>query len=157
MFKVWLTRHGEAVDPDRARSDFDRCLTDTGRQSLTQMARWLIKREQPPDLILHSPLVRARQTAETLAAELGQPPVQVENRLAPGINTVELLHFLSRTTTERVVCVGHQPDMSRCLAEMIGGGHVMYSPGTVACVEFHGPIVEHGGQLRWISDPRWFS
>lgn len=156
MFKIWLARHGEAVDPERAKSDFDRCLTDVGRRTLTETARWLMKREAPPDLILHSPLVRARQTAETLAAEVGQPPVQVENRLAPGVNTSELLHFLATTTIERVVCVGHQPDMSRCLAEMIGGGHVNYSPGTIAGIEFHGPIVLGGGQLRWISDPRWF-
>ena len=158
MLRFWLSRHGEAVDPDSAPTDFERTLTDRGRRQLSQLGQWLKQREEAPELILHSPLVRARQTAEALAAEfgLGGVPVRVESRLAPGINTEELLRLLSSLPVERVLCVGHQPDMSRCLAEIIGGGHIHFSPGTMAGVEFHGPILRSGGLLRWIADPSWF-
>ena len=158
MLTLWLARHGEAVDPDQARTDFDRALTDTGRRRLAESSRWLLGREQPPELILHSPLVRALQTAETIAKEVGTDlvTVRVENRLAPGIDTDELLKYLSSTATECIACVGHQPDMSRCLSEMIGGGHLHYSPGTIAGVVFNGPIIRGGGHLRWLVDPRWF-
>ncbi len=158
MLTIWLARHGEAVDPDGARSDFDRTLTERGRRRMSELTRWLVAREQAPELILHSPLVRARQTAEAIANEIDtdQVAIRVENRLAPGVDCEELLRYLSTSAVERVVCVGHQPDMSRCLAEMIGGGHFHYSPGTVAGVDFHGPIVRNGGSLRWLADPHWF-
>lgn len=158
MLTLWLARHGEAVDPDQANSDFDRLLTPSGRRQLSELSRWLLEREQPPELILHSPLVRARQTAETIAEEIAPNfnSVRVENRLAPGVKTEELLSHLASTTTERVLCVGHQPDMSRCLAEMIGGGHLHYSPGTIASVEFAGPIIRGAGTLRWMVNTRWF-
>ena len=39
MLTLWLARHGEAVDPDEARSDFDRMLTDTGRRRLSALTR----------------------------------------------------------------------------------------------------------------------
>jgi phosphohistidine phosphatase len=158
MLTLWLARHGEAVDPDRAASDFDRALTERGRRQLSECMRWLLQRESPPELILHSPLVRARQTAETIANEVGMGhiPIRVENRLAPGIDTEELLRYLSHTTCERIVCVGHQPDMSRCLSEMVGGGHLHYSPGTIAGVVFSHAITRGGGHLQWMIDPRWF-
>ena len=158
MLRLWLARHSEAVDPDAAASDFDRSLTPAGRRRIASAVQWLIAREEPPELILHSPLVRARQTAEVIAEEVGVDPtsVRVEQRLAPGVSTEALLAHLSRTAAERVLCIGHQPDMSRCLAEMLGGGHVQFSPGSIACVDFSGPILQGAGTLRWMQDPRWF-
>ena len=88
-------------------------------------------------MILHSPLVRARQTAETIAGEVGQGVIVMEERLlSPGVQTASLLRRLSDSGAKRIVCVGHQPDMSRCLAEMLGGGRHLYSPGTIAGIEF---------------------
>lgn len=159
MFTLWFARHGEAVDADMASSDFARGLTVAGRRRMSELASWLKDREQAPDLFLHSPLVRARQTAETIAAAFGAEAdsIRVENTLAPGINTDDLLKALAKTMAERVVCVCHQPDVSRCLAEFIGGGHILYSPGTVAGVDFSNGIVRSGGHLRWLADPRWFA
>lgn len=158
MLRLWLARHGEAVDPDVAASDFERPLTPAGRRRLSSSIQWLIAREEPPELILHSPLVRARQTAEVIAEEVGADSsiVRVSPRLAPGISTDDLLSSISSTAAERVVCVGHQPDMSRCLAEMLGGGQIQFSPGTIACIDFNGPILRSAGSLRWLLDPHWF-
>lgn len=158
MLTIWLARHGEAESPDQSSSDFNRNLTEAGRQQLSQLTTWLISREEPPELFLHSPLVRARQTAEVIAHVSGADPgaIRAENRLAPGIITDDLLQTLSGTTAERILCVGHQPDVSRCLAETVGGGHYLYSPGTVARVDFTGPIIRGGGYLRWLCDPDWF-
>ena len=158
MLKLWLARHGEAADPDTAHSDFARVLTAKGRQQLTGLTRWLLEREPAPELILHSPLIRTQQTAETIADAIGRNQVTVrqENGLAPGVDLDELLRRVARTTAERVLCIGHQPDMSHCLAGMIGGGHFDYFPGTIAGVEFSGPIVRHGGRLCWLAKPDWF-
>ena len=143
MLKLWLARHGEAADPETAQSDFLRPLTENGRRQVSELTRWMIQREQPP---------------ETVAAALGDDSIVVraESALAPGIDLDELLRKVSSTVAERILCVGHQPDMSRCLAGMIGGGEIHYSPGTMAGIDFPGPIVRHGGRLRWIVCPTWF-
>ncbi len=155
--KLWLARHGEAEDPDRTSTDFDRELTDLGRRQVRHLTRWLLDREEAPELILHSPLVRARQTAETIASEVGAGTVLLEELLlAPGIVTASLLQRLRDSGSARIVCVGHQPDMSRCLAEMIGGGRHLYSPGTIAGIEFGHAVAAGAGGLRWLADPFWF-
>lgn len=158
MLTIWLARHGEAINPGDASADFGRILTETGRRQLTELTTWLVSRESPPELFLHSPLVRARQTAEVIAGVVGadSESIRVENSLSPGVDTDALLKSLSDTMAERILCVGHQPDTSRCLAEMIGGGHVHYSPGTIANIEFTGPVICGAGYLRWLADPRWF-
>ena len=155
--KLWLARHGDASDPDHAPSDHARQLTDLGRRQVSQLTRWLLEREEAPELILHSPLVRARQTAETIAGEVGRGVIVMEERLlAPGIQTTSLLRRLSDSGVTRIVCVGHQPDMSRCLAEMLGGGRHLFSPGTIAGIEFGGVVTAGAGSLRWLADPFWF-
>ena len=155
--KLWLVRHGDATDPDHGSSDHARQLTDMGRRQVSQLTRWLLEREDAPELILHSPLVRARQTAEAIAGEISEGAIVMEERLlSPGVQTANLLRRLSDSGAKRIVCVGHQPDMSHCLAEMVGGGRHLYSPGTIAGVEFGSVVTPGAGGLRWLADPFWF-
>ena len=155
--KLWLGRHGEAVDADLATSDFDRVLSGFGRHQVAEMTRWMLLREPAPELILHSPLVRARQTAQTIAAEIREGTVVMEEPLlAPGFQTALLLRRLADSGVSRIVCIGHQPDIGRSLAEMIGGGRAQVSPGTIAGIEFHGAVTLGAGSLRWLADPFWF-
>ena len=130
VLKLWLGRHGAAVDPDSTSTDFERTLTSFGRQQVSELARWLLTREPPPELILHSPLVRARQTAETIASEVaGGVIVMQESLLSPGFSTVALLNRLQNAGVARVVCIGHQPDIGRSLTE-ITGCRALVPPGT---------------------------
>jgi phosphohistidine phosphatase len=158
FLQLWLGRHGEADDPDTAPTDFDRKLTPFGRNQVAQLTRWLLAREEAPELILHSPLVRARQTAEVIAGEIsGGVVVMKESLLAPGFSTVALLHRLKNAGVQRVVCIGHQPDIGRSLAEMTGGVRTAIAPGTLACIEFQGATAVDTGMLRWLADPSWFA
>jgi phosphohistidine phosphatase len=124
---------------------------------VSELTRWLLKREPAPQLILHSPLVRARQTAETIAAEVASHVVLMqESLLAPGFQTAALLRRLADSGVERIVCIGHQPDIGRSLAEMTGGGRALISPGTIAGIEFGATVAAGTGGLRWLADPFWF-
>lgn len=154
---LWLMRHGEAVSADEAVSDFERALSAAGRQQVSRLGSWLKTRVAPPDLILHSPLRRTCETAQRLREELGgEIPCQASGLLAPGLRCDELLKHLSAGTSERVVCIGHMPDISRCLAEMLGGGRFAIAPGTIAGIEFPHIITPGGGLLRWMLPPEWF-
>ena len=76
-----LARHGESewmVRGDEA--GFNSPLTDRGRQQAHLLGRWLAAKQEGTDAIYASPLVRARETAEIVAAEL-QLPVKLDDDL----------------------------------------------------------------------------
>ena len=156
--QIWLGRHAEAESLEQAASDADRKLTETGRRQTAQLARWLAEREPLPDLILHSPLVRARETAEILHSEWGaKMALERDQQLAPGLDCGRLLSSLSARGAEGIVCIGHQPDIGRCLAEMLGGGGFSIPPGLLAAIEFPQVAMPGGGRLRWMVNPAWFA
>lgn len=153
--ELWLMRHGEAEDADRAGSDAERGLTERGRRQCAAVGRWLAERAEPPQLILHSPLKRARQTAEVLANGVA---LQEEPELGPGMRSERLLGLLNGLGLTRVVCVGHQPDIGECLKACSESHRVQIPPGTLAVVTFSTTIATvGGGVLRGLLDPRWFS
>ena len=76
--RLMLMRHGVAEDagPDTGYRDEPRALTDEGRARIAQAAEGLRVLGIDAALVLASPLVRCRQTAEIVAAALGLDPVQ---------------------------------------------------------------------------------
>jgi len=153
--ELWLMRHGEAEDADRAGSDAERGLTERGRRQCAAVGQWLAERTGPPQLILHSPLKRARETAEAFSHGT---PLQAEPELGPGMRADRLLNALNELGLSRVACVGHQPDIGQCLVDCIGSSRVQIPPGTLAVVTFSSATaVIGGGALRGLLDPAWFS
>jgi broad specificity phosphatase PhoE len=70
---LFLARHGESewiVRGDQA--GFNSPLTERGRQQARLLGRWLAA-NQKIDAIYASPLIRAKETAEIVAAELNLP------------------------------------------------------------------------------------
>jgi phosphohistidine phosphatase len=155
--QVWLMRHSEAVDPDSAPRDEERALTDRGRRQSAALGRWLNGRMESPQLVLHSPLRRARETAEAFARGFGDDvPVMELRALLPGMRSGELLDVLQRHGVARVVCIGHQPDLSQCLAMWVGGGNAQFAPGALAIVTFAAARSAGTGILRGLLNPIWF-
>ena len=84
--QLLMIRHSYAAEPGTViGGDFERPLTERGQQVFSHMAMWLAARGMVPERILHSPLVRARQTAEILceagALANGPAPPIVDERL----------------------------------------------------------------------------
>jgi len=158
--KLLLVRHAIAEDvPPHGGSDFDRALTSKGREQFSAFAEWLVRQEIQPQRVFHSPLVRAVQTAELLctAAELDPAEQLLEPVLSPGIDLTQLVRRLRDWRDEglrTVACVGHQPDMSRIAAQLIGGGALEFKKGATACIEFSGSPQAGAGVLRWLASPK---
>jgi len=76
-----------------------------------------------------SPLLRARQTAEEIAAATGAE-LRVDERLAPG-TTVELLRDVAREQEGAIAAVCHQPDCSE-IARALTGRDPGFPPAGVA-------------------------
>jgi phosphohistidine phosphatase len=122
--KLYIMRHGPAEDHASSGRDEDRALTPPGRERVRSVARVLVTADEPPLWIVSSPLVRALQTAEIVAAatKLADHGGNVEARreLAPGGNGGELVRALLKDEKKRVMLVGHEPDLSSLVAFLVG-------------------------------------
>ncbi len=155
MTFIWLVRHGEAEAFDDSRSDEQRALTRNGVDTVRRMSEWLANRSAKPDGILHSPLVRTTQTAEIWGQAFGVTP-RDEPRLEPGLSCARLIETVAVYSGQTVVCVGHQPDMSGILSQLIGGGRHEFSPGTAACIETGDIVVPGSAILKCLLPPSLF-
>lgn len=124
--KLLLLRHGIAVEPGTPgyEDDDTRPLTAEGRRKTELVARALARLELVPDVILTSPLVRARQTAEIVAAELGRARhLHNCHALAPGGKPVSLLALVKKSHARAgsTMLVGHQPDLGELASLLLTG------------------------------------
>lgn len=101
----YLVRHGESAGNNKGvvQGHTDLPLTDQGREQARATGKWL--RQKHIDLIIASPLVRARETAELIALEAGLDPqaiVQSDRlkELDTGIFSGKSFEEVSRTHQE---------------------------------------------------------
>ena len=69
--KLFLIRHAEAESGSSEKKDFYRDLTNKGTRDSARLGKYLMMNNFVPDLIVASPAVRARQTAELIADQVG--------------------------------------------------------------------------------------
>ena len=120
--RVLVIRHSTAVDPYAAATDETRWLTEAGRRRIRRVGKLLLT-EAPPTRIFVSPLVRAVQTAEALAAEVGlEGPIEATPVLAPEHGTTAQVCALLEDVGpgETVALVSHAPKV-RVLAGHLAG------------------------------------
>jgi phosphohistidine phosphatase len=124
--RLFLVRHADAApgEPDELRA-----LTPEGRAAARELGERLANDGVRPDVILTSPLLRARETGEALAAALGCPTEPTEE-LAFGA-TAENVRRAVEGRGETVVAVGHQPDCGKIAAELSGGPEPPFPPAGV--------------------------
>ena len=157
--QLLMIRHSYAVDPGSVPGgDFERPLTERGRQVFAQMASWLSGRGIVPERILYSPLIRAKQTAEILAEASRQEllPENARPWIGSGLPVDRLLTELNDTAAESIAIIGHEPRISSCTSALVAGGRMRFFPATIACVSFDGAIREGQGVLDWLLSPKQF-
>lgn len=152
---VYFLRHGKAIA--RAAWEGDdglRPLTEGGEASIVRESRAMTRFDPQPDVVVTSPLLRARRTAEIVAATLGMRTRLVEDvRLAHGFNARRLAAILAGHSPDAaVMVVGHEPELSAAVAELVGGGRIVLEKGGLACVHVPGPSLD-GGELEWLLTP----
>ena len=108
--ELYLVRHAIAAERgDDWPDDTKRPLTATGISRFEEAVDGLAWFGVDVDEIFTSPLVRAKQTADILAARLAKrPPVKILDELAPGNETARVVAELGkRVKRSRVALVGH--------------------------------------------------
>lgn len=120
--KLYLIRHGLAADRENFAVDEQRPLTAKGQSKTQQVARRLHTLQVHFDLLLTSPLVRARQTAEILKSEGLSSKLEEFSALAPlGKFEYWLTWLDSWQRGTSLALVGHQPDLSQWAERLIWG------------------------------------
>lgn len=136
---LYFVRHGPSPSLEEAgvARDAERPLSDDGVVLCRRLGEALRRVDVHLDLIAASPLKRARQTADVVAQGLGiREKVLVTDALSPGCTLMTLAEFArSHRHADRMMFVGHEPDMSEIVGELIGGGALRMKPGAVARVK----------------------
>src|SRR2546422_9320334 len=97
LMELYFLRHGKAVEPGSSGGggdDFSRPLTERGIDEMEAEAQAFELLGLKPDVILTSPLLRAKQTAEIVAKRLGfkkRPGVAAP--VSPGCALARLRHL----------------------------------------------------------------
>ncbi len=113
-----LLRHADA-EP-LSSSDFDRALTHKGIAEAKKVAEFIDTHNITPNLMFTSPLVRAIQTAEIVGKTIGMRP-RILDCLACGMDIDVLLRALLPHSREKtILVVGHEPDLSLAVADLLG-------------------------------------
>lgn len=153
--RVLLIRHGAAVDGGSAFSDHDRWLTEAGRRTVTTVGEMLGRLDLRYACIYTSPLVRAVQTAEILAAT--QPgfdgPVEVHRALSSDEGTTaQALEPIEQAHRDDLIAmVTHMPKVGVLAAHLGRLAHAPSFSTSSACLL----NVEAGrGRLEWMLDPQ---
>ncbi len=155
--KLYLVQHGEAVP---AEDDPDRPLSDNGRTDVRRVASVRAGSVRVARII-HSPKMRARDTAVLLAQVLGPGGVVEEatSGLAPNDATDALARAIAGWSDDAMV-VGHLPFMGRLAAYLVAGSEdadvAAFRPGTVVCLERADGGEDGGGggwTLAWMVRP----
>ncbi len=129
--RFYLVRHGRAEARDRG-DDASRPLSEEGRAGFAAHARVVAPRLSV-SRIATSPLSRARQTADLLAAAV-RAPVAEEDALASGASSGRELLALGRRLGAGAALVGHNPEIAEAVS-IAAGRDVEVRPGTVAAVD----------------------
>jgi phosphohistidine phosphatase len=157
-FELYLIRHGLAAERgDNYPDDTKRPLTSEGMQKLRKEAKALLALDVTFDVVLTSPLVRTRQTAEIIAAVFKSPPPLVNMpSLAPGGTHNNIVEELTKQHRKhRIALVGHEPGIGELAGRLIGLRRPLeFKKGAICRIDVAALPPTGPGTLRWFLTPR---
>lgn len=151
--KLYVIRHAAAIESDTAVRDEDRWLTPAGRKVFRKNARRLAGKGVAPECIITSPLARAVQTAEILAAAIDfQGEILVSREMAPGFDVEGLLRLIAANgMPHSLVIVGHEPDLGALAGRLLGRKEALpLGKGDIVALKFAPAKREAPACFRWL-------
>jgi phosphohistidine phosphatase SixA len=161
ILTVW--RHGEA---GRAARDYERTLTDRGCDDIgfgAQQFHGHCQARRLPDvgLILFSPWIRTRQTADIISGVFAHAQSVQETRIQPGAGPDDACDAVreaqEKGNTEHLLLVSHQPLVSRLIDGLLGdpGRVPPLSSGGLAVLELAVAAPGAAGLDFWSLPPEY--
>lgn len=161
--QLYIIRHGIAAEKTEYKNDEERPLVEEGRQKTEKVAQRLSKLDIHFDLILTSPLVRAKQTAEILQKNGLSEELEELAALKPDGNIQEWVNWWLQSRynldDSSLALVGHEPDLSHWAETLIWGqpqGKLVLKKSGVIGLELPtgiDPIAK--SHLFLLTSPKW--
>jgi phosphohistidine phosphatase len=159
---LYILRHAIAVERDEegSKNDFDRPLTSEGEQKLRRIAKAMRNLQLSFDLILSSPYVRARETAEIVAASLVlRKKLQMRDSLGVDGNPRELITEIQRLAPppSSILLVGHEPFLSNLISLLVTGtvrSQVTLKKAGLCKLTVDAWKIGRCARLEWLLTPR---
>jgi phosphohistidine phosphatase len=158
--ELYLLRHGDAEPRELSSSDAERALTAKGKRDVQIVTRQARMGNVRPDVVLTSPLRRAKETAAIAQKEMGVKRILETKALLPDTAPETLWKELSSLEgAERVLLAGHEPCLSRLAQFLLRAKVGMdFKKGamlriTLALIAMPGAR-ETQGVLKWMITPR---
>src|SRR4051794_4870256 len=156
--ELYLIRHGLAEERGPAWPDDNkRPLTDHGVSRLRRAGRALVRLGLTPHVVLTSPLVRTRQTAEIVAGAFSpHPPVVNVDALGPGgAMPAVAAEIAKHARRPHIFIVGHEPGMGELAAWLLGSRHPLeFKKGGICRIDVDGAALRGAGVMRWMLTPK---
>ena len=157
-YELYLIRHGLAEERGEAwPDDTKRPLTERGMSRMRKAVRGLARLGVSIDVVLTSPLVRARQTAEIIAGGFNPRPqlVSVDALALDGSYQAVLADLEKHAKRTRIALVGHEPGIGELAARLIGTRHpVEFKKGAICRIDLETVPPAGPGTLRWFLTPK---
>ncbi len=144
--KLYLVRHGIAS------SEGNQPLTPEGIKETEAIADFLRKSSPEIDEIIHSPKLRAKETANILAKTLAPDAALIEREGTSPNDIIEPILLEIETMRYNLMIVSHLPFLEILLCKLlkIGTCPVNICNSCVICLEGSGK----SWQLEWILSPK---
>jgi phosphohistidine phosphatase len=152
--ELYFLRHGIAVPRGEWEGpDSERPLTEEGKEGVERVAAFLAKRGLALDVIVCSPYIRAKETADLVAKHLDLTDrVVYDDRLTPGFDRIKLARLLKNyPDAGGIMLVGHEPDLTSALEQTVGARAVL-KKGGIAYVQTADTSLSKA-TLGWLVQP----
>jgi phosphohistidine phosphatase len=152
--ELYLLRHGDAEPRQVSAPDAERALTAKGKRdvhAITEQARIGNVR---PDVVLTSPLRRAKETAAIAQKRMGVKRLLETKALLPDTPPESVWKELSSLEgAEHVLLAGHEPCLSRLTQFLLRAKFGMdFKKGAMLRITI--PRTGGSGVLKWMITPR---
>lgn len=122
MKTLFILRHAKSSWDDTALSDFERPLNDRGLRTAPFMGELLKNKGLSPDVIISSPALRAKTTAELVRESAGiESEIRFDDRIYEA-STQTLVHVISEIDDmlTSAMIVGHNPGLEGLIHHLTG-------------------------------------
>jgi phosphohistidine phosphatase len=122
MRTLYLLRHAKSSWSDASLRDFDRPLNDRGREAAKQIGERLASEKLNEPVVICSPALRTRQTAEIVFASAGLSVEEHFDERVYEASLGDLLQVVSEIddNEELAILIGHNPGFAELLATLTG-------------------------------------
>jgi phosphohistidine phosphatase len=156
---LYIVRHAIAVEEGTPgyEEDSQRPLTDDGRKKMKKIVKGLRQLDVNLDLILTSPYVRARDTAEILASGFKMKAKMLfTDNLIPEGNFDKLIDEILEKNVDSLALVGHEPMLSSFIGFLMNGSpdsKITLKKGGVCLLRADNLRQERRAVLQWLLTP----